>query len=92
MRPAIEKAPSKLFTTAANRLLLVDELEAAVRTGALHVHDAATVDQLSAFAWSDAGRAEAPDGYHDDDVLALGIAWQVRKRSFTRVLDVPRRD
>jgi hypothetical protein len=53
--------------------------------------DAGTVDQLAAFAWSDDGRAEAPDGYHDDDVLALGIAWQMRKRAFPRVLGVPHR-
>ncbi len=79
------------LTTVASRPLLVDELEAAVRTGALHVHDAATIDQLAAFAWSDDGGAEAPDGYHDDDVLALGIAWQVRKRSFPRILGLPNR-
>ena len=35
-----------------------------------HLHDAGTLDQLATFAWSDDGRAEAPDGYHDDDVLA----------------------
>lgn len=80
------------LTTSANRPLLVDRLEAALRTGALHLHDAATIDQLAAFAWSDDGRAEAPDGYHDDDVLALGIAWQIRKTSFPRVIGLPQRD
>ncbi len=69
--------------------MLVDQLEAALRTGALQLHDAATVDQLAALAWSDDGRAEAPSGYHDDDVLALGIAWQSRRSSFTRVIGLP---
>jgi hypothetical protein len=79
------------LTSSANRPVLVDQLEAALRTGELHLHDAATVDQLAAFAWSDDGRPEAPDGYHDDDVLALGIAWQVRRRSFPRVIGLPAR-
>ena len=28
---------------------------------------------------------EGQEGYHDDDVLAVGIAWQVRRRAFGRV-------
>lgn len=79
------------LTTAANRPLLVDQLEVSLRTGGLHLHDAATVDQLAAFAWSDDGRPEAPNGYHDDDVLALGIAWQVRPSAFARVIGLPPR-
>lgn len=79
------------LTSSANRPVLVDQLEAALRTGELHLHDAGTLDQLATFAWSDDGRPEAPDGYHDDDVLALGIAWQVRRRSFGRVLGLPPR-
>jgi hypothetical protein len=78
------------LTSTATRPVLVDELEAALRTGAVAIHDAGTVDQLSTFAYSDDGRPEAQEGYHDDDVLALGIAWQVRRRSFGRVLGVTR--
>jgi hypothetical protein len=74
------------LTGSANRSVLVDQLEAGLRNGSVQLHDTSTIDQLSAFAWSDEGRAEAPDGYHDDDVLALGIAWQVRSSSFPRVL------
>ena len=79
------------LTTSASRPVLVDQLEAALRTGGLHLHDAATIDQLAAFAWSDDGRPEAPTGYHDDDVLALGIAWQVRRSSFPLVIGLPSR-
>lgn len=79
------------LTSSANRPALIDQLEAALRTGELHLHDAGTVDQLASFARSDDGRPEAPHGYHDDDVLALGIAWQARRRSFARVLGVPAR-
>jgi hypothetical protein len=43
---------------------------------------------MSTFAYSDDGRPEAQDGYHDDDVMAAGIAVQLRRRAFGRVLDV----
>ncbi len=74
------------LTTSANRSILIDQLEAALRLGELHLHDASTIDQFATFAWTDDGRPEAPSGYHDDDVLALGVAWQVRRRSFPVVI------
>ena len=76
------------LTTKASRPVLVDQLEQALRTSGMALHDASSVDQLSTFAYSDDGRPEAQEGYHDDDVLALGIAWQLRRRAFGRVLDV----
>lgn len=77
------------LTSPATRPILVDELEAALRLGELLIHDAGTVDQLSTFAYNDDGKAEALEGYHDDDVMAAGIAVQLRRRSFGRVLDLP---
>jgi hypothetical protein len=79
------------LTSTATRPVLVDQLEQALRTSAIALHDAGTVDQLSTFVYNDDGRPEADEGYHDDDVLALGIAWQVRRRSFGRILDLPDR-
>jgi hypothetical protein len=76
------------LTTTATRPLLVDQLEEALRTAGISLHDGGSIDQFGAFAYSDDGRPEAQEGYHDDDVLAAGIAWQVRRRSFRRVLDV----
>lgn len=73
-------------TSAATRPVLVDQLEAALRLGEIVLHDAATVDQCQMFSWSDDGRPEAQEGYFDDDVLALGIAWQVRRGAFVRVI------
>jgi hypothetical protein len=75
------------LTTNASRPVLVDQLEEAVRTGAIRIHDAGVVDQMSTFAYNDDGRPEGQEGYHDDDVLAAGIAWQLRRRAFGRVLD-----
>lgn len=74
------------ITSSATRPVLVDELEAAIRLGHVRIHDAATVDQCLAFAYNDDGKAEAPEGYHDDDVISIGIAWQVRRRAFGRVI------
>jgi hypothetical protein len=76
------------LTTSASRPVLVDQLEEALRISAMTLHDASSVDQMATFAYNDDGRPEAQDGYHDDDVLALGIAWQLRRRAFGRVLDV----
>lgn len=74
------------ITSKATRPVLVDQLEAALRLGDVRLHDAETIDQCLAFAYNDDGRPEAPEGFHDDDVIAIGIAWQVRRRAFGRVL------
>lgn len=76
------------LTSTATRPLLVDQLEEAVRIEALAIHDAGTVDQMQTFAYNDEGKPEAQEGFNDDAVLALGIAWQLRRRAFGRVLDV----
>lgn len=86
---AIYRAKDKRLgwiTSTATRPVMVDELEAAIRLGDVVLHDAETVDQCLAFAYNDDGRPEAPEGFHDDDVFAAGIAWQVRRRAFGRVL------
>ncbi len=76
------------LTTSATRPVLIDQLEEALRTKALMIRDAGTVDQMSTFAYSDDGRPEAQEGYHDDDVMAAGIAVQLRRRAFGRMLDI----
>ena len=78
------------LTTTASRPLLVDQLEEAVRTDGTVIHDAVTVDEMLSFSWSDDGRPEAQEGYHDDAVIAHGIAIQMRRRAFGRLLDVRR--
>ena len=73
-------------TSSATRPLLVDQFEAALRTDATTLHDATTVDEMLSFSWNDDGRPEAQDGYNDDTVIAHGIAIQLRRRAFGRVL------
>jgi len=76
------------LTSSATRPVLVDELEQALRTETLILHDAGTVDQFGVFAYNDDGKPEAQEGYHDDDVMAAGVAVQLRRRAYGRVLDV----
>jgi hypothetical protein len=76
------------LTTSASRPILIDELEQALRTNALVLHDAGSVDQFGTFAYNDDGKPEAQEGYHDDDVIANAIAVQMRRRAYGRVLDV----
>jgi hypothetical protein len=85
---AKDKRPGWL-TSTSSRPVLVDQLEEAVRTEATVIHDAGTVDQMQTFAYNDEGKPEAAEGFHDDAVMAHGIAWQLRRRAFGRVLDVP---
>ncbi|HJX54046.1 MAG TPA: hypothetical protein VJ801_14865, partial [Polyangia bacterium] len=76
------------LTSSASRPVLIDQLEAALRTGELILHDAGTADQFGTFAWSNDGRPEGQEGYSDDDVMTAGIAWHIRRRAFGRVLGV----
>lgn len=75
--------------TNETRTVLVDQLAAGVRNSQIQLHDAGTIDQFAAFHENERGRAEAQEGYHDDDVIATGVAWQMRRRLFGRVLGLP---
>lgn len=77
--------------TAETRALLIDQLAAAVRTDALTLHDAGTVGQFRTFHENDKGKPEAQTGFHDDDVFAVGIAWQLRRLVFGARLELRRR-
>lgn len=75
--------------TAEARALLVDQLAAAVRSDSLALHDAGSVGQFRTFHENEKGKPEAQTGFHDDDVFAVGIAWQMRRLLFGRVLTAP---
>jgi hypothetical protein len=80
------------LTSPQTRPVLVDQLEAALRLDELHIHDAGTLDQMSTFHWNDDGRAEAEENQFDDDVMAAGIALQIRRSAFPRMLTLPERE
>jgi len=66
-------------TTAKTKPILIDELEEAVRLGLIRLHTQGTHDELLVYQWLDTGSTGAPYGYHDDRVMGLAIAWQMRK-------------
>lgn len=67
-------------TTAKSKPVMVDELEVAIRRGFVRLSDQQTVDELCVYEYKDGSEhSGAPAGYHDDRVIALAIAWQMRK-------------
>jgi len=71
-------------TDQATKPILVDDLAAAISQGAVLIHSRALIDELMTFVVTDTGSQEAQAGCRDDRVMALGIAWQVRKRPLAR--------
>jgi len=56
----------------------------AIAGGHVILHSLALIDECMTFVTTDAGSQEAQPGKYDDRVMALGIAWQVRKRPLSR--------
>ncbi len=64
-------------TDTKTRPVLVAELAEAIAHGSLITQDAETIGELRTFI-HEAGKPQAAQGCHDDRVMALGIAWQMR--------------
>jgi hypothetical protein len=71
-------------TDQATKPILVDDLAAAIAGGHAILHSQALIDECMSFVTTDTGSQEAQQGKFDDRVMALGIAWQVRKRPVSR--------
>ena len=76
-------SPSTKFgfaTTVSTRPVMLGELRAALNQGGLIINCTHTFDQLKRFRVID-GKPQAEQGYNDDRVMSLGIAWQCRQFS-----------
>ena len=71
-------------TDQSTKPILVDDLAAAIAGGHVILHSQALIDECMTFITTDTGAQEAQQGKYDDRVMALGIAWQVRKRPQAR--------
>jgi len=71
-------------TDQATKPILVDDLAGAIAGGHLIIRSQAVIDECMTFITTDTGTQEAQQGKYDDRVMALGIAWQARKRSVAR--------
>jgi len=67
-------------TDQQTKPILVDDLAAAIAGGHILIHSSELVDECFSFITTDTGSQQAQEGKYDDRVMALGIAWQVRKR------------
>jgi hypothetical protein len=79
--------PGWQTTTSSRPRLLADQGEG-LRDGSLIVRSEVTAEQLSTFVKTATGKPEAAVGCHDDEVMGLGIAYQMALRAPIRV---PRR-
>ena len=52
--------------------------------GHVIIRSQAVIDECMTFICTDTGSQEAQQGKFDDRVMALGIAWQARKRAVAR--------
>ncbi len=68
------------LTTSGNRPLLLGRLAAFVRQTPELLRDRDTLEEMLTFVRNARGRPEAESGAHDDCVMALGIALEVREQ------------
>jgi hypothetical protein len=73
-------------TDQATKPILVDDLAAAISEGAVIMHSPELIDECFSFVTDRRGGQAAQEGAFDDRVIALGIAWQVRKQGESRAL------
>lgn len=71
------------LTNAQTKPLTIDGLAAALMQGLATVRTQATLDELQIYATLESGKTSAPEGYHDDRVMAWAIAIEVAKREST---------
>jgi hypothetical protein len=74
-----EESTSKLGwkTDMRTKPLAIDYLAEAIREGYIIDHDVVFIEEAQAYEKDDAGRTNAPEGDHDDTVMAKAIALQM---------------
>jgi len=65
-------------TSTKTRPLMLDHLAEAIHDGAMEIHHREFLEECLTFANSTGDKYEARPGYHDDTIMAWGIAWEVR--------------
>lgn len=68
------------LTDMKTKPLMISNTQKAIRDKLVIVHDEATINELFSYQYDDAGHANAPNGSHDDRVIALMIAVEMYNR------------
>ncbi len=67
-------------TDQLTRPTIISQLQEIVRDHTDTINDRETLDELRIITKNEKGRIEAPEGKHDDDMMGLAIAHEVRKQ------------
>jgi len=67
-------------TDGKSRPIMLDDLADAILNGYVTIHDVIQLRECLTFVEKPSGKVEAQSGSNDDLVLALAIAWQLRKK------------
>ena len=67
------------LTTSKTKPIMIDALEEALRKGVVKIADDALINELTVYAYDDSGSTGAQEGYHDDRVVAIALAWAIRE-------------
>lgn len=73
-------------TTSITRPLILANLQEIVKDEIEKINDKDTLREMLTFIVNKSGRAEAEDGYHDDLVMALAIAYYIRPQQVMKKL------
>ncbi len=65
-------------TTSITRPIIIAELVKIVRESSYLICDRLTLEEMLTFIRNEKGRAEAQQGYHDDLIMGLAIAYYIR--------------
>lgn len=65
-------------TTSITRPVILAELQTIIKENIDLISDKETLEEMLVFVKNEKGRAEAQQGYHDDLVMALAIAYHIR--------------
>jgi len=74
-------------TTKVTKPLLIDDFAQAMRDKTLTIHSKELIDEMSVFVYDDNGNPVSMEGYHDDCIIAGGIAFQGFKILHDKPLD-----
>jgi len=71
-------------TTLMTRNIMIDDIVQAIRDKDLLIHSKVLLDEMTVFVYDKNNRSGAMDGFHDDGVFALAIAFQAFKVMSTK--------
>ena len=72
-------------TNKATRPLMIDELNKALRTGALTPRSKELINEMLVFVYDDNGNMDHQPGFHDDCIFSAAMAWQGWKVMFSGI-------